>query len=133
MPTYVNKPGLRSAGQYQCSAIPFATGTLAVEASSGTPLEVSFQNVSRFVTVKNVVPTADAAAPLRLGFSSFGVQGSNYIVLANGESYSGELAVIRLYLLGDTATASSASVIAGLTGIEAGSLTNNWSGSIGVG
>lgn len=131
---YVQKqPGLRSVGQYQCSGIPYATGTLAVEASSGTPFEVSFQNVTRFFTVKNAVSTTAAAAPLRLGFSSLGVQGSNYVTLANGESYSGELAVSRLYLLGDTASATSASVIAGLTGIGVGALQSNWSGTMGVG
>lgn len=129
----LKQPGLRSVGQYQLSAIPFATGTLAVDGSAGTPFEVSFYNVSRFITVKNAVPTTSADAPLRLGFSSLGVQGTNYVVLGNGESYSGELAVHRIYLLGDSASATSASVIAGLTGISGGELQANWSGSVGVG
>ena len=75
---------------------------------------------------------------MRFGFSSLGITGSkpggnaNYFSLDNGESYTGEWRVARIYLMSESAE-TSASVAAGLTGIATGSLENNWSGSLGVG
>lgn len=124
--------GLGHTPSYQVSGIPFVTGTLPVEASSGTVLEISFYNVTRFLTVKNTVDP-DIDAPMRVGFSELGVQGTNYFILESGESFTGEIKCSRVYLLGDTTAPASASIIAGLTGIGAAMLTNNYSGSAGVG
>lgn len=117
--------GLGNVGSYQVSAAPWATSSLGV--TSTTPVEVSFPQVTKFVVVKNLT-----ANSLRVGFSEAGVQGSNYFVLTNLESFSGDFRVTKIYLLGDT-TNTSASVVAGLTGIPAGQLANSWSGSAGVG
>jgi hypothetical protein len=74
-----------------------------------------------------------ADAPLRFGFSANGVSGSNYIKLMNEEEYEADFKVSRIYLMADTAVATTASVSAGLTGIPASQLQHNWSGSSGVG
>lgn len=130
------KPGLGNVGSYQISGIPFLTSSLAIPASSGTPIVIEFPNVSRFITVTNTVPATSASAPLRFGFSEAGVLGTvdnNFLVLDNGESFEAEFRVSRIYLIADTTTPTSGSVAAGLTGVQSIYLQNNWSGSAGVG
>lgn len=129
MSTYTfPKAGLGNVGSYQASAIPFLTSSLAVPGSASAPLVVEFPTVTRFVTVKN-----DGAEELRFGFSAAGVAGTNYYTVATGSEFQAEWKVTRIYLLSNTATATSASLAAGLTGIEKTALTTNWSGSLGVG
>jgi len=118
------KPGLNSVGQYQLSGIPYATSTLAIDSATATELE--FPTVTKFVTVVN--EHSGSSAKLRVGFSAAGIAGNNYFILDNGESYTGEFRVSSIFLRGDT-TATSASVIAGLTMIETNNLPTNWSGS----
>lgn len=130
------KAGLSQVGQYQASGVPFATSSIAVPASSSAPTSISFPKVTRFFTVVNTATTVGSS--LRVGFSALGTTGSagggtnNYFVLDIGQSYTAEMKVSKIFLLGHT-VATSASVIAGLTGIDTGSLQNNWSGSTGVG
>lgn len=130
--------GLGNVGSYQISGIPYATASFTVAAAGSTPTEVSFPYVTKFVTITNT--NTGANVPLRFGFSSLGVTGSAaggsnyYFNLDNGESYTGEFRITRMYLLSDTAgTQTSASIVAGLTGIEVKQLQANWSGSVGVG
>ena len=138
MADFINyKVGLGSTGQYQMSGIPFAKKPFEVSGSNDPVVEIEFPRVTKFITVINAV--SGASAPLRFGFSANGVSGSGaeeYIILDNGESYTGEFRVTSIYLIGDTTTHTSASIIAGLTGIPTSSLPpdwHNWSGSIGVG
>lgn len=138
MPTnyYRRTSGLGSATAYQIASIPYLSASLAVEAVSGTPLEICFPYVSKWVTIKNAAHVTASARPLRFGISSVGVKGdvqNNYGVLCNGEAYTGEWRITRLYLLGDSSVATTASVLAGLTGIDSGELATNWTGSAGVG
>lgn len=130
--------GLGSVGSYQMSGIPFATASLTVPVNSSTPLKIQFPYVSKFVTVVN--ENAGTNVAMRVGFSQLGVSGSgtNYFLLDNGESYTGEWRIEDIYLISNTTSQTSASVIAGLTPIPRGvpsfvSTGNNWSGSSGVG
>jgi len=137
MPNY--KAGIHSVGQYQMSGIPYATASLTVPDDSMPPLEINFPRVAKFVTIRNIIPTASADRILRVGFSSAGVAGSipqnqNFFTLANGESYTGEWRVRSVFLVSNSADESSASIIAGLTAVSTSSLGfDNWSGSMGVG
>jgi len=97
---------------------------LAIDSATATELE--FPTVTKFVTVVN--EHSGSSAKLRVGFSAAGIAGNNYFILDNGESYTGEFRVSSIFLRGDT-TATSASVIAGLTMIETNNLPSNWSGS----
>ena len=124
---YQLNSGLSSVGSYQTSAIPWASSSLAVPASSGVPIEINFPNVTKFIVVKNLTSNS-----LRVGFSANGIKNNNYFVLTNLESFSADFRVTKLYLLGDVNT-TTASVVAGLTGIAALNLPNSWSGSVGVG
>jgi len=135
-PNYSYGTGLRNVGSYQVSARPYLTSSLNVPASGNTPIEVSFDSVTRFVIVTNTLAGSEPNVPLRFGFSSNGVKGvenNNYAILNNGESFEAEFKVTSVYLVSDSPNECSASVVAGLTGINASHLADNWSGSLGVG
>jgi len=132
-------PGVGAVGQYQTSGIPYATASVFiqnVEDGEGST-QISFPFVTKFVTVIN--EHSGSSAKLRVGFSALGVTGSdandtgdNFFLLDNGESYTGEFRVSSVFLAGNT-TNTTASVIAGMTGIPSYKLQNNWSGTSGVG
>lgn len=127
--------GLGSVGSYQMSGIPFASSSLTVPASSATPLQIQFPYVTKFVTITN---TQTTAIPFRVAFSQAGLYSTNYFVLDSGESYTGEWRIEDIYLLSNSTSQTSASIVAGLTPIPRGipsfvSTGNNWSGSSGVG
>lgn len=124
-------PGLSDVGSYQMSAIPFASASITVPAAGAITRTVSFPGVTKFVTVVNETTGTNSA--LRVGFSSNGVKGTNYFVLDNGESYTGDWRVTSVYLMGNSTTGCTASVIAGVTNIQTVELSTNWSGSTGVG
>jgi len=124
-------PGLSDVGSYQASATPFVTGNVTVVASGSSTTQVVFPSVTKFVTVVNETTGTNSA--LRVGFSSNGVKNTNYFILDNGESYTGEWKVTSVYLMGNSTTGCTASVIAGVTNVPYSELPLNWSGSIGVG
>ena len=131
-------PGLGNVGSYQASSRPFLSSSIEVSASGFPVFKVQFPTVSKFVTVKNTGPTDGSAdAVMRVGFSDNGINGvenNNYFTLENDESYSGDWRVSAIYLRVDSGAINvSASVIAGLTGIDSNDLAHNWSGSLGVG
>lgn len=136
--------GISNVGSYQVSGIPYATSSLAVPSSAGTPTEVTFPDVTQRIFVSNV----NTASPLRVGFSSNGVKGTNYFIIpAASGSTTGfptqefRIKVSAIYLLSNTTTPTSASVFAELSNIGISHLQNsgpngvgnNWSGSVGVG
>ena len=138
--------GLGSTSAYQVGGVPYATASIQTPILSEAPYEHSFPKVTKFVTITNI--TTGANIPLRVGFSALGVTGStqggaseppagasdHYFTLDNGESYTGEFRVSRLYLLSDQkASAPTVSIIAGLTSIPSADLNTNWAGSAGVG
>ena len=123
--------GLHNVGSFQVSSIPYLTSSVSVTGS--VPVEISFDRVSKFVIIKNTADALGTDAPMKFGFSANGVKGTNYILLMNEEEYEADYKVSRLYLLAGSATEATASISAGLTGIPAASLRDNWSGSSGVG
>jgi len=130
--------GLSSVGSYQMSGIPFASSSITVPVNSSTPLKIQFPYVTKFVTVVNENTGTNVA--MRVGFSQLGISGSgtNYFLLDNGESYTGEWRLEDIFLISNSTSQTSASVIAGLTPIPRGvpsfvATGNNWSGSSGVG
>ena len=133
---------------YQISGIPYVTASFEVPAHGGTPTEIGFPNVTKWLTVENTYTGSNLPADLRVGFSANGAEGgsdpagldANYLRIHAGDSFTGEWRVESIYLIADTAgRPASASVIAGLTGIPIGSIpgravgTTSWSGSVGVG
>jgi hypothetical protein len=128
---HLHRPGIGNAASYQVSGIPWVSSSLSVPASGSTPLEISFPQVTKSIIVKNA---STGSVQMRVGFSQNGVTNtSNFFILSGGESFAADLKVTRVYLMSNNGTALTASVIAGLTNIPATELTNNWSGSAGVG
>ena len=128
---HLHRPGIGNAASYQVSGIPWVSSSLSVPASGSTPLEITFPQITRSIIVKNV---STGSVSMRVGFSSNGVSNTNnFFLLSAGESFASDLKVTRVYLMSNNGTALSASIIAGLTNIDALELTNNWSGSLGVG
>ena len=134
--------GLQNVGSYQVSGIPYATSSIAAPASSGTPSEVSFPDVTQRIVVSNV----NTASSLRVGFSANGTKGTNYFIIpaattaTDFSSQEFRVKVSSIFLLSNTATPTSASVLAELTNIDTNLLAKsgptglpNWSGSVGVG
>jgi hypothetical protein len=127
---HLHRPGIGNAASYQVSGIPWVSSSLAVPASGSTPLEISFPQVTKSIIVKN---SSTGSVNMRVGFSENGVKGTNFFLLSAGESFAADLKVTKVYLMSNNGTVLAASVIAGLTNIPATELTNNWSGSLGVG
>lgn len=128
--------GLGHVGSYQVSGRPYLTSSIEVYESTAEPVEISFESVSKTVTITNTLPTTDTNVPMRFGFSAHGVKGTennNYLILNNGESFEGDFKVTKVFLLSDSAVGCSGSIGASLTGIDKKHLATNWSGSVGVG
>lgn len=130
MSTYqYQKPGLGHVPSYQTSGIPFCTVGTAPAVGTTTTV-VDFPHVTKFIVVRNT-----GNDPLRVGFSLNGVVNTgNYFLLGKSESFAADLRVSAIHLMSDNlTTATTFSIIAGLTSIDRNELINNWSGSAGVG
>jgi len=129
---YTPRTGIGNVGSYQASAIPWVSSSVAPAYSTdpSSALKIEFPYVTKFIVVKNINETAGT---LRVGFSANGVVSDNYFVLSKGESFDGELRVTELYLISNTGSPISASIVVGMTGIDSSNLPNSWSGSAGVG
>lgn len=128
--------GLGNVGSYQISSIPYLTSSLTIPASGSTPKVIQFPNITRFIVVTNTIPASQQSRPFRFGFSENGinaVEANNYVVLDNGESFTAEFRVTKIFLMSDNTFEATGSVVAGLTGITSNHLLSNWSGSTGIG
>jgi hypothetical protein len=129
MSEFQYKAGLSNVGSYQVSGIPFVTSALA-PVLSDPPVKISFPTVTKFIIVKNVNASNKK---VRVGFSSNGIVGTNYFLLSQNESFTADVKVSSIFIVGNGADTVDVTIIAGLTGIDALQLPNNWSGSAGVG
>jgi hypothetical protein len=127
---FIYSVGLHNVGSYQVSGQPYLSSSITVPANSAEPLEIQFQQVTKFVIIRNEV---DSAGDIRVGFSSNGVKGENFVRLAISESLSADYKVTSVFLRSNTTAQQSASIVAGLTNIPSERLSTNWSGSNGVG
>ena len=132
MPNFQYKAGLMNVGSYQVSGKPFVSGGIDATAV-GTAFEVQFPKVTRWVIIKN-----NDSLPVKVGFSAFGLAGSNYFTVHSGSTSPRlELKLTSIFLTGS----DNIDVIAGLTWIDRQAINNggmspggsNWTGSAGVG
>lgn len=129
--SFKHEAGLNHVGAYQVSGTPFASGS--IDASSA--VKITFPYVTRWVQIVN----NDTSNAVKVGFSSIGVQGTNYFTIGKGASSVPtsserlEVKVTELWLYG----ADDVDVVAGLTSINGRMTTTDsgtsWSGSSGVG
>lgn len=129
---YTAKTGIGNVGSYQVSGIPWASSSVAPAYSSdpSQALRIDFPYVTKFIIVKN---TNSTSVNLRVGFSANGIVTDNYFMLGKGESFEGDIRVTQLYLISNSGSPVSASVVVGMTGIDSSNLPNSWTGSAGVG
>lgn len=122
MSTFQYRSGLGSSAAYQVSGIPYLTASSVAAAGI---YEFTFPQVTSFVEVL-------VNQPGRLGISEDGVDGTNYVTLGSGvasEIYDWRVTSIFI----SASVACNIDIRAGLTTIAANELSNNWSGSAGVG
>lgn len=125
--------GIGNVASFQVSSIPYLSASLAVPILGSAPIVVNFPLITKFVTVRNDLDPSAAAVVLRFGFSAIGVSGTanqNYGLLRNGESYTGDWKVKSIYLLSNSTTPTSGSVLAGLTSVEINTDFDNYSGTL---
>jgi hypothetical protein len=131
MPLQNPSYGLGYVPAYQLPGIPYITSSILAPALGSVPVEVHFPYVTRKVTVRN-----DGGVGLRVGFSVNGITGSqtNYFVLQAGQTFSEEMRVASVFMVSAvTGSATYATVIGVQTPIPSSALSDNWSGSLGVG
>ena len=126
MATYNYKPGLGNAASFQVSGMPYVKGGL----NASTNPVIEFPSVTSWVVVTNKGPF-----DCKVGFSAFGVAGTNYLTIPSGSTSPRlEVKVTELHLGGG---ATDVDVMAGLTYITNEQINNfsispsgsNWSGS----
>ena len=128
MSVFQYRSGLGSSAAYQVSAIPFlkkqTTGL-----SPGSTYEFTFPQVTKFIKIVSL-----SSRPLLVGFSSLGISSSNnyFTVAGNSESAIYYWRVSSIFVLG-VGGPVPIEIHAGLTTVSDLELTNNWSGSVGVG
>jgi len=128
--SFIYSVGLQNVGSYQVSGQPFLSSSITVPANSAEPLEIKFDQVTKFVIIRN---ETDSAGDIRVGFSSNGLKNENFVRLAVSESLSADYKVTSVFLRSGDSSEQSASIVAGLTNIPSSRLSANWSGSNGVG
>lgn len=98
---------------YQVSATPYVTSSTL---TLGQIKEIKFNQVSRFIIVKNSGASTTAMA---VGFTESGLKTTtaNYFILSGSESFAADLRVDRIFVSGAVGATTTFSVVAGLTSI----------------
>ena len=130
------KGGIGYAAEFQSSALPWVTASVAPNISGVNPMRLDFPKVTRFVTFAN----GDAVTKkLRIGFTRNGMSNGFYYLLEGGQQITLELRVKEVYVAGDSTNAPF-SICAGLTNINSrdmpvlsGTLPNGDAGWLGIG
>lgn len=133
MSVFQYRSGLGNSASYQVSSIPYLfKGSI----SDDTIVEIAFPNVTNFIEIF----TSSTSQALRIGFSSLGIRkspsptGTNYILHSAGTSEIYDWRVTSLFLQRNPGSGNvNYEIRAGLTTVAASELSNNWSGSAGVG
>jgi len=113
MPLDNPKGGIGYAAEFQSSALPWVTSSVAPSGSSA-PLRFDFPKVTRFFTVSNT-----GANTLSFGFTYNGVVSSgNKYILSGSQSATFEIRIKSLWIQGESGP-SAFSLMAGLTTIGA--------------
>ena len=123
MSVFNYKTGLGNSSAYQVSAVPYIIrGTL----SNNDVTEISFPNVTNFIQIY-------ASKALLVGFSSLGISANdNYFQIDAGVSDIYHWRLSSLFIQ-RTLGGTTYEIRAGVTLIDSAELSNNWSGSAGVG
>ncbi len=115
MPLDNVKSGFGFAAEFQSSALPWVTSSIAPAANS--PVRFDFPKVTRFITVSNT-----GVSTLSFGFTHSGVKSTNNkFILSGSQTMTMEVRVKALWVQGEGGTPSF-SLFAGLTTVPAGDM-----------
>jgi len=130
MSVFQYKTGLGNSSAYQVSAVPCVIRGTALYSSGTRPIqEVNFTNVTNFIQISS-------SGPLKVGFSSLGISANNnYFEVSEGLSNIYHWRASSLFFKHTSSPTADRNfaIIAGLTTVDSAELSNNWSGSAGVG
>ena len=98
MPLGNVQPGAQNAVEYQVPGIPWVTSSTT---GVNEIIHHSFPRISNGVVVKNSLVSSNN---LRVGFTTNGLKGSNYIELVPGESIAMDVRIIDLFISGSSTT-----------------------------
>jgi hypothetical protein len=109
-------PGAFSAADFIAPSVPWVTASQA-PANTGSPVpqKFSFNFVTNFLTLTST----ESNKPVRLGFSSNGVLGSNYMVVLGQASQTIEVKCKEVYVLADGNSSAKFTLVAGMTPVSA--------------
>lgn len=98
---------------YQISGVPYVTSS---NVTLGATREISFNTVTKFVTVKNTGASTNVIA---VGFTQNGMlpANSNFFALSGSEAFSGELRTSKIFISGSSGATTPFTLVAGLTNI----------------
>lgn len=108
MPIDNAKPGIGAVPEFMVSSHPWVTSSTV----QGV-VRHDFPYVTKFVLIKN---NSTGSYPVKVGFTARGVEGSNYVSVAPGETLTADLKLKSIWISGSSVEYS---ILAGLTGIEA--------------
>ena len=134
MPLDNPKGGMGYSAEFQSSALPWVTSSLAP--ATGSPVEFNFPKISRFISINNL-----STSSISFGFTRSGVVSTNNkYTLTSGQSILMEVRVKTLYLQAETGVNPEYTLFAGLTNIDSsmmpllsGTLPDSTPGWTGVG
>jgi len=127
MATYQYTSGLGNAASFQVSGKPFVTGGIDCRTPPDA-VQVAFPNVTRWISISNPDFSNNN---LKIAFSRHALTGSStghWFELVEA-SVRLEVKCTSIFLTGS----ANCSIMAGLTGVPPETITNNWTGSVGIG
>lgn len=136
MSVYTPKPpALGDVGAYQVSSKPFFKGGIVAD---NIVRVIEFPSVTNWIHIRNNAVSRTADGP-RISFSENGQDTNNYFVSVSSPSVQDTspqvlyVKVTKLYYKSNSGGNQSFDIVAGLTNIPTETISNNWSGSAGVG
>lgn len=111
--------GIGYAAEFQSSALPWVTSSVAP--AKGSPLEIDFAKVTRFITVANRDPSTTGS--ISFGFTLNGMKDatSNKYILNGGQIVTLEVRIKSLWIQSEVGSGPY-SLLAGLTTVMAGDM-----------
>ncbi len=111
-------PGFGYSPEFQSSALPWVTSSIALSGASNA-LRIDFQMCTRFITLVNLSAAANGGV-LAFGFTAAGMSdvNSNKYYLSASQTLTTELRVKTLFVMGQN-TSVPFSMLAGLTSVPA--------------
>lgn len=111
--------GIGYAPEFQSSALPWVTSSVAP--AKGSPLEIDFAKVTRFLTISNRDPSTTGSISVAFTLNGSKDAQSNKFIINGGQTVTLEIRIKSLWIQGEVGTGPY-SLCAGLTTVAAGDM-----------